>query len=147
LGGESPRGGGPEQEGEAPVIWRGDIAGVTGLALLSASCGAGWHRPAQLEPGLLPPRQQMEVWSGGSARRWHAVQVGPDSISGVPFVQATTCDNCRIALPRAAVDSVRLGDPVAGFWKTVGLVLGLPLLIWSIACATDSAHCLPGGSD
>jgi hypothetical protein len=62
-----------------------------------------------LEPGSLSPRQQVQVWSGGTARRWHAVQVGADSISGIPFIQATTCDSCRIALPRAAVDSVRQG--------------------------------------
>jgi len=126
---------------------RAGVAAAVGCAVLVVACGAGWHRPARLEPGPLAPRQQVEVWSGGKARRWHAVQVGPDSISGIPFVQATTCDSCRIALPRAAVDSVRLGDPVGGFWKTVGLVLGVPLLIWSIACATNRAFCLPGGSD
>lgn len=122
-------------------------AAVTGCAVLVAACGAGWHRPAQLEPGAWAPRQQVEVWSGGSARRWHAVTVGPDSISGVSFLQPPACDSCRIALPLAAVDSVRLGDPVAGFWKTAGLVLGVPLLIWGIACATTSGYCLPGGSD
>jgi hypothetical protein len=35
----------------------------------------------------------------------------------------------------ARVDSVRLGDPVAGLWKTVGLVVGIPLLVLIIACA------------
>jgi hypothetical protein len=50
-------------------------------------------------------------------------------------MQATTCDSCRLALPRAAVDSVRLGDPVEGFWKTVALVLGVPTLILIYVCA------------
>jgi hypothetical protein len=116
------------------VRWRDDVAVVMALAVSCASCGAGWHRPAQLEPGSLSPRQQVQVWSGGSARRWHAVRVGPDSLSGIAFAQPTTCDSCRVALPRAAVDSMRLGDPVAGFWKTVGLVLGAFTLALIYTC-------------
>ena len=109
---------------------------MAGIGVASASCGAGWHRPAQLEPGALAPRQQVEVWSGGSARRWHAVRVEADSVSGIPYLRRIDCDSCRVALPRAAVDSVRLGNPVAGFWKTFGLVLGVPLAILGIVCAT-----------
>lgn len=107
---------------------------VTALTVSSASCGAGWHQPTQLEPGSLSPRQQVQVWSGGTARRWHAVRVGPDSISGMPFTQPATCDPCRIAVPRAAVDSMRLGDPIEGFWKTVALVLGAFTLALIYAC-------------
>ncbi len=121
---------------------RAAVAVVTALAVASASCGAGWHRSPQLEPGALAPRQQVEVWSGGSVRRWHAVQVGADSISGVPYLRPAGCDSCRTALPRSAVDSVRLGDPVAGFWKTLGLVLGIPTLILVIGCST-SGPCFP----
>jgi hypothetical protein len=47
-------------------------------------------------------------------------------------------------LPRTAVDSVRLGDPVAGFWKGVGLVLGVPGLILFIACTTARGGCAMG---
>ena len=110
------------------------VAAVIALAVWSASCGAGWHQARQLGPGSLSPRQQVQVWSGATARRWHAVRVGPDSISGIPFVRSTTCDSCRIALPRAAVDSVRLGDPVGGFWKTVALVLGAFTLAFIYTC-------------
>jgi hypothetical protein len=115
---------------------RAGVAVVTGLAVVTAACGAGWHRPAQLEPGALSPRQQVEVWSGGAARRWHAVEVWPDSISGIPYLRPIGCDSCRTALPRAAVDSLRLGNPVAGFWTTVAVVLAVPTLILFIACAT-----------
>jgi hypothetical protein len=101
---------------------------------LSASCGAGWHQPPQLEPGSLSPRQHVQVWSGGTARHWHAVRVGPDTISGIPFAQPTACDSCRISLPRAAVDSMRLGDPVEGLWKTVALVLGAFTLALIYTC-------------
>jgi len=123
---------------------RAAVAVVTALAVSSASCGAGWHRPAQLEPGTLAPRQQVQVWSGGTARRWHAVRVEPDSISGIPYLRSVDCDSCRTALPRAAVDSVRLGDPVAGFWKSVGLALGVPGLILFIACSASRGGCVMG---
>jgi len=113
---------------------RAAIAVVTALTVSSASCGAGWHQPKQLEPGSLSPRQQVQVWSGGTARRWHAVRVGPDSISGISFVQPTNCDSCRIALPHAAVDSIRLGDPVEGLWKSVALVLGTFTLALIYTC-------------
>lgn len=107
---------------------------VTALAVLTASCGAGWHQPKQLEPGSLSPRQQVQVWSGGTARRWHAVRVGPDSVSGIPFTHPTSCDSCRTAVPRGAVDSIRLGDPVEGLWKSVALVLGVSTLALLYVC-------------
>jgi hypothetical protein len=126
------------------VRWRGDIAVVTGLAVLSASCGAGWHRPAQVEPDPLAPRQQVEVWSGGSARRWHAVRIGSDSISGVPFMRPADCDSCRVAVPRAAVDSVRFGNPEGALFKTVGLVFGIPAAMYLILCVAHGNGCVMG---
>lgn len=111
--------------------------------MVSAACGAGWHRPARLELGPVSPRQQVQVWSGGSARRWHAVQVGPDSIRGIPYLRPIDCDNCRISLPRASVDSLRLGNPVAGFWSTVAVVLVVPTLVVFVACATHGGCITP----
>jgi len=120
------------------------VAAVTALAVFSASCGAGWHQPKQLEPGTLSPRQQVQVWSGGTARRWHAVRVGPDSISGVPFMRPPDCDSCRVALPRTAVDSVRLGNPEGALFKTMGLVFGGPVLLYLILCVADGHGCALG---
>lgn len=109
--------------------------------MLSASCGAGWHRVPELDPGPQNPRQQIEVWSGGGGtpRRWHAVEVGPDSISGIPFTQASTCESCRAAVPLSAVDSVRLGHPVQGFWNAVGVVVLLPALVLLIVCGSKGS--------
>ncbi len=72
------------------------------------------------------------------------MRVGPDSISGIPFLLPTTCDSCRTALPRAAVDSLRLGDPMEGFWKTVGLVVLVPVAILAVICAQHGGTCLVG---
>jgi hypothetical protein len=91
-------------------------------AVATVSCGAGWHRVEHPTPADLSPRQQMEVWSGGSVRQWHAVRLSRDSVSGISYFQSVECDTCRRALARASVDSMRLGNPTAGFWKTFALV-------------------------
>jgi len=104
------------------------------LALLTVGCGAGWHQPAVLSPGPMPNRQQVQVWSSGQMRRWHAVRVTEDSISGVPFTERPNGADCRESIARIAVDSVRVGNPIAGFWKTIGLVLGVATVLMGIWC-------------
>lgn len=97
------------------------------------ACGAGWHRPRSELPAILPPRQQVQVWQHGSALQWHAVRLTADSVSGVSFIKPVECDSCRVRLPRATVDSLRLGNPVAGFWKTIALVTAIlvtPVIIY-----------------
>jgi len=114
------------------------------LAILAnGACSAGWRR-WELQPGALQPRQQVEVWRGGSPMRWHAVVVTGDSVSGVPFLRPVSCDTCRVSLPRTQVDSLRLGNPVAAFWKTVGLVVGVPLgILLAVCIETGSWPCFP----
>jgi hypothetical protein len=33
-----------------------------------------------------------------------------------------------------AVDSVRVGQPVTGFWKTIALFVGIPLTVLAVIC-------------
>ena len=110
------------------------------LSLLQVRCGAGWHRIAPPAPAVLPPRQQVEVWQAGHALRLHAVQLTADSLSGVPYLQPPDCDSCRVRLPHGSIDSLRAGNPTAGFWKAVGLTLGGALLLGILAC-TSSPSC------
>jgi hypothetical protein len=100
---------------------RDRIAALMAVCLLSQGCGAGWHRVGLVGP--YATGQQAQVWHGGRAEQWHAVVVRADSVTGVPYFNPVSCDSCRVAIPRAEVDSVRFGDPVAGFLKSVGLVL------------------------
>jgi hypothetical protein len=101
----------------------------------SQACGAGWQQPS-LTPAVFSEKQQVEVWQQGRVRRWHAVAISADSLSGIPWLQPVTCDSCRVTVPRTGVDSIRLGNPTAGFWKSFGLVVGIPMLIWGVLCAT-----------
>jgi hypothetical protein len=107
------------------------------ILALTIGCGAGWQQPTALSPGPLPSRQQVQVWSGGHVRQWQAVKVTEDSISGVHFTESPDCRGCRAGIARTAVDSVRLGSPVAGFWKTMGLVLGGSLVLQGILCGVE----------
>jgi hypothetical protein len=105
-----------------------------GLLVATQACGANWHRPSELLPGPLNPRQQVQVWRHATPSRWHAVVVSPDTISGIPFLQPITCDSCRVALSRTEVDSLRFGNPVAGLWKSIGLVVGSLLAVCMATC-------------
>ena len=103
------------------------------LAFLQG-CGAGWHQPAEAGPTSFEPRQQIQIWRGTTVDRWHAVKVASDTISGIPYLDPLDCGSCRIALPQTAVDSIRLGNPVAGFWKSAGLVVGIMMVPVAIMC-------------
>lgn len=87
--------------------------------------------------GALPSRQQVRVWQGGEAVRWHAVVVTHDSVSGVHWREPTLCDSCRVGLPRAEVDSLQIGNPTAGFWKSVGLTTAVLLALCAVACPRE----------
>ena len=56
----------------------------------------------------IPERRPLEVWSGGRRYDVHGVRVVGDSVVMVPHWKPPACDSCRIVLPRAAVDSVRV---------------------------------------
>ncbi len=54
--------------------------------------------------------------------RWHGVTVSTDSMSGIPFQRSLDCDSCRVSVGLTTIDSVRIGKPEEGFWKSAGLV-------------------------
>lgn len=89
------------------------------LALVLTGCGAGWRSLPPLAPSELPPDQQVQVWSRGRAHQWHGVVVTTDSVSGVLYFRPLSCDRCRQAIPRSQVDSLRVGSPSNGFWKSI----------------------------
>jgi hypothetical protein len=80
-------------------------------------------------PGQLPARQQVQVWTSGRVLRLHGVSIGADSVTGVPFFLPPECDSCRAGVRRAEVDSLRLGDPMRGFWGTTALGVAVTLVI------------------
>jgi hypothetical protein len=63
----------------------------------------------------------VQVWASGQAVQLHGVIVGADSVSGIPFFKPLDCESCRVSIPLGAVDSMRVGDSMDGFWKTAAL--------------------------
>ncbi|MDH3457602.1 MAG: hypothetical protein OER90_12260 [Gemmatimonadota bacterium] len=108
-----------------PLAW----AAVGYMVWASAACGAGWHRPASMPSGGLDPGQQVRVWHDGAVERWHSVVIRADSVLGVPWLEPRGCDTCRVGLARSEVDSVHVGNPMGGFWRTIGVALLIMLAI------------------
>lgn len=112
--------------------------------LLLTGCGPGWHVIDPTPGDTLPPRDQYLIHHGDVVDRWHALRVTDDSVVGVPWLRPIDCDSCRVALPRASVDSIQSGHPVAGFWKGYGLVTWGPLVALALICGLGgSGYCFP----
>jgi hypothetical protein len=111
------------------------------LLLLQPACGAGWRRPPQLPAAGFDERQQVRVWYDGSSRQLHGVVFMHDSLSGIPFFRPLDCDSCRVAVPRAEIDSVQVGDPMGGLWRSVALgaavFFGWYLMYCYEGCSSD----------
>ena len=104
------------------------------FAILLESCAVGPRTVVVPAPGTLPERHELEIWSGGRAVTWHALVVTTDSISGVPLRLAPDCNACRLAVPRASVDSVREVHTDKALLTTLGLVgsmAAVVLIAWS----------------
>ena len=97
------------------------------LLMGSWACGGGWRRLESVTPRVFPTRTQVQVWQGRGSTLLHAVRLNSDTLSGVPFTQAPTCDSCRVEFPLNEVDSLREGSKERGFFRTTGLVVAIGL--------------------
>ena len=77
------------------------------VPVLVAACTTWGHGPDVLAQPIAE-RRPLEVWSAGRRYDVHGVRVVGDSVVMVPHWKSPACDSCRIVLPRAAVDSVRV---------------------------------------
>lgn len=116
--------------------------GTAALALgwLLSGCGGGWQREELSPDRKLPPRQQVQLWLGDGSRVLHAVEVAPDSVSGVPFHLPPQCDSCRVTVARSAVDSIRLGNQERGALQSIGIgyvALGVAALVLYLSVDAD----------
>ncbi len=76
--------------------------------------------------------------------RWHATTMTSDSIVGIHWLTPIECDSCRVSLPLATVDSIRVGDPAKGFWKSYGFAvyIAAPVTLFVLCAVT---HGCPSG--
>ena len=118
------------------------------LALISllflSACGAGWHRVEPSPATTIPPRQQVLVYHAGATERWHAVRIGPDSVTGIEWLSPIEGDTGRVGLPLPAVDSLRAGDPAKGFVKSYFFTVYVALPVTLVAFCIITRSCPSG---
>ena len=101
---------------------------------VAAAVPGGWSsRPlSALTP--IAARQQVQVWHSGRAEVLHAVRLDSAQLTGIPYFKSVACDSCRVVIPRAQIDSVRVGDMTDGFWRTTALALGVVFVAGIVHC-------------
>ena len=108
------------------------------IALILAGCGYWGRRPIE-QPMSLQSNDPVWIWTGTVVKKWHAVVITQDSVSGIPFEDSDSCYLCRLSIPRTSVDSMKLGYKT-GFQKTswkvardVGYVAAF-FAVWAGVC-------------
>ena len=108
------------------------------LILLAAGCGY-WGRRSLDQPTPVQPHDPVWIWRGGEVKKWHAVAITQDSVSGIPYQMPAACASCRLSIPRAGVDSMKLGYKT-GFQKSAKTAAeGLSIV--SAAIIVEAAVC------
>ena len=110
--------------------------------LLAVGCSGGQWAPRRIElPFPLEPSDIVGIWSGGKVEKWHAVVITPDSVSGIPYRMALQCDSCRRSMPRAQVDSMKVGPYQRRGPNALELagVVGAALLLEIVICSVVGA--------
>jgi hypothetical protein len=105
----------------------------------ATGCTPGWRTfdpGAGPAPAQLSERQVVEFRADSQLVRLHAVKITRDSLSGIPWLEHTSCDTCRVAYALARVTELRTGSPGRPAW-----VLTIPFftifglgLIFLIGC-------------
>jgi hypothetical protein len=96
--------------------------------------------PVPVPPESYEPRQELEIWRGSEAITLHGVRVAADNLSGVPLWRPPDCDSCRIAVPLATVDSVRMVRTERSWMFLASLpfaMLGAVVLTWRLFGGND----------
>ena len=112
------------------------------VLLLAVGCSGGRWEPRRIDlPFPFERSDVVWIWSAGKVEKWHAVAITPDSVSGIPYRMALQCDSCRRSMPRAQVDSMKVGPyhrrgPNA---LEVAGVVGAGLLLEIVICSVVGA--------
>lgn len=113
------------------------------LAPSATGCTPGWRAyepdtgPANVQP---PERQIIEFRVDSGLVRLHSVRFARDSVTGIPWLQHTSCDSCRVGYPLARVSQMRTGRPGRPAW---GIAIPFMVIIaLGVTFAIGCGHCM-----
>jgi hypothetical protein len=115
-----------------PRYRRGTVSLLIVLTL--GACGPNWHPATLLQPRPLGDRSVLEFRVQDTIIRLHAVRFERDSVTGVPWLEHTSCDSCRVRFAIADISEARIGSPGMGAWNIMlpfVVIIGFLYLGWS----------------
>jgi hypothetical protein len=110
------------------------------IALMIAMTGCAVWKP-MATPLAVDPRgdQAFQVWTAERSYALYELHISRDSITGIPLIDDRHCRECRVAIKRADVDSIQVGDPATGTVATFAVAgtavfgfMGVMLLLYRI---------------
>lgn len=116
---------------------------ITRLILLVVTAGslgcAVWKPLPTPLPTNPPGDQAFKIWTAERSYALYELHISQDSITGVPLIDDRHCRDCRVAIKRADVDSVQVGDPARGTATTLAVAgtavlgfMGVMLMLYRI---------------
>lgn len=98
------------------------------FVLLATGC-AHWEQRRLDQPTPIKADLPVWIWTGRTIEKWHAVVITQDAVSGIPYETSLKCDSCRRSIPRAQVDSMKLGYNTGGAKETARVVAVTSLVL------------------
>ena len=92
-------------------------AALTLVLALGACAGPNWQPATVPQARPLAERTVLEFRVRDSTVRLHAVRFDRDSLSGISWLEHTSCDSCRVRFALADINHARIGNPGAGAWN------------------------------
>ena len=84
-------------------------------------------------------RPRLQIWTRERSYALYELRVTDEEISGIPLIDDRHCRECRVAIKRADIDSIQVGDPARGTATTLAVAgtavlgfMGVMLLLYRI---------------
>src|SRR3954453_9754306 len=112
---------------------RGSRALLAALVLVTG-CAPKYVRLPDGIPLGANPRQRAQIFTHDNTYELHSLRTNPENLSGVPYFKNPSCEACRVTIPRAQVDSIRVVSPKDDSAFYIGLGIIGVLLVMFTAC-------------
>lgn len=116
------------------------VRSLSGALLLATTAGcAAWKPMGAPLPRNPPGDHAFQIWTRERSYALYELRVTDEEISGIPLIDDRHCRECRVAIKRADIDSIQVGDPARGTATTLAVAgtavlgfMGVMLLLYRI---------------